>query len=102
MNRIIKSIFLFAMIMTCVVTNAQEKFQVTTNAKVRSGPSAKYRRLGTLSIGDTITVIDQSKVGWYKVEFNGKTGYVSSKLLAPAIEHQVQQQKPVVEEKRIK
>lgn len=102
MNRIVKSIFIFAMIMTCVVTNAQEKFQATTNAKVRSGPGAKFRTLGTISIGDTITVIDQSKVAWYKVEFNGKTGYVSSKLLAPVSEQEVQQQEPVVEEKKQK
>ena len=102
MNWIIKSIFLFALIVASGITNAQEKFQASTNAKVRSGPGAKYRTLGTLYIGDTITVIDQSKVAWYKVEFNGKTGYVSSKLLTPIIEDQVVPPEPVVEEKKEK
>jgi len=43
---------------------------------VRSGPGTGYAILGSLKHGDKITVTDEGG-DWYKLTFNGKTGYVS-------------------------
>ncbi len=65
------------------VTNATG----TVNTKsdpliVRSGAGASYSRLGSLAKGKTFTITgqatDKSGVVWYKLTYNGKTGYVSS------------------------
>ncbi len=49
---------------------------------VRSGPSTSYSVIGTLKKGSTfnITAKAKNKSGkyWYKLTYNGKTGYVSS------------------------
>jgi len=43
---------------------------------VRSGPGTTYSILGTLKHGEKITVTDENS-SWYKLTYNGKTGYVS-------------------------
>lgn len=49
---------------------------------VRSGPGTSYSKLGYLTSGKTFTikgkVQDFSGVWWYTLDYNGKTGYVSS------------------------
>ncbi len=41
----------------------------------RSGPSTNYSVIGELSEGTTFTVLSESN-GWYKINYNGTTGYV--------------------------
>ena len=52
---------------------------------VRSGPGTGYSKLGYLKSGKTFTVKgkaqDSSGVWWYTLDYNGKTGYVSSKYV---------------------
>ena len=43
---------------------------------VRSGPGTNHPVIGALSHGTKITVTDENS-SWYKLSFNGKTGYVS-------------------------
>lgn len=50
---------------------------------LRTSPSTNSKILGVLKRGDKVTVIQES-VGWSKVNFNGKVGYVSQKLLVTA------------------
>ena len=49
---------------------------------VRSGPGSSYSRLGSLAKGKTFDITgkatDGSGVIWYRLTYNGKTGYVSS------------------------
>lgn len=49
---------------------------------VRSGPGSSYSRLGSLAKGKTFDITgkatDGSGVTWYRLTYNGKTGYVSS------------------------
>ena len=44
---------------------------------VRQEPSASSDKLGSLKKGDTIAIISRDK-DWYKINYNGKLGYVSS------------------------
>jgi 3D (Asp-Asp-Asp) domain-containing protein len=51
-----------------------------TNLNVRSGPSAKYRVVGSLSKNKSVTILSSSQ-GWSRVKFNNKEGFVSSKYI---------------------
>ena len=44
---------------------------------VRSGPGTSYGRTATLSDGTIVSIVGVDS-GWYKIEWNGKSGYVSS------------------------
>ncbi len=63
-----------------------ETGQVTASSLyVRSGPGTNYSKIGTLKKGKTFTVAgtgkDKSGVTWYKLKYNSKNGYVSSKYV---------------------
>ena len=53
--------------------------------RVRTGPGTSYDTLGQLAQGKTFDVTgsaeDSSGTVWYKLTYNGKTGYVSSKYV---------------------
>ena len=51
---------------------------------VRTGPGLGYKSIGTLRRGDDAkylgeTSIDERGVLWYKIRFNGKSAWVSSR-----------------------
>lgn len=46
---------------------------------VRSGTSSSTSLLGKLSAGSTVTITGKDKItGWYRINYNGQVGYVSS------------------------
>ena len=47
----------------------------TTPLNVRIGAGLKYKRIGSLNKGKTIA-LKGSKGNWYKIAYNGKTGYI--------------------------
>ena len=48
---------------------------------VRSGPSASYKRLGSLKKGQEVTRIGVTDSGWCLIEYKGQEAYVSGKYL---------------------
>ena len=52
-----------------------------TALNMREGKSTSYKILTTLPKGTTVTVLNKESNGWYKVQYNGKTGYVSGSYL---------------------
>ena len=49
---------------------------------VRSGTNSSTSILGTLSNGATVNITGKDKTtGWYRINFNGKTGFVSDKYI---------------------
>lgn len=44
---------------------------------VRSGPSKDYSALGKAREGETYTVTGQASTGWYQIDYQGATGYIS-------------------------
>lgn len=50
---------------------------IGTSVRMRSGPGTSYDILGTYSNGVTLNVLG-SENGWYKVSYNGKTGYIKA------------------------
>lgn len=53
---------------------------IGTSVRMRSGPGTNYDTLGYYSNGVTMTVLG-SENGWYKVSYNGKTGYIIAQYL---------------------
>ena len=56
---------------------------VTGDTHVRKGPGLKYKSIGVLHKGDETRYLgkistDSRGVDWYKVDWNGKVGWVSS------------------------
>ena len=55
-------------------------FEVVVSAStlnVRTGPSTDYSKIGTLSNGARVTVLEE-KNGWYKINYNGQEGWISA------------------------
>ncbi|RKL68037.1 hypothetical protein CR203_05935 [Salipaludibacillus neizhouensis] len=50
---------------------------VNSTLNVRTGPSGSYSILGTLPDGALVNVVSQHSSGWFQINFNGKTAYVS-------------------------
>ena len=48
---------------------------------VRSGASTDYEQIGSLNANQKVTVTGQADTGWYRIDYNGKEGYVSDKYL---------------------
>ncbi len=55
---------------------------VASSLRVRSGAGTTYATLGYLTDGTSVTIIGQDKAAdgkiWYKINYNGKEGYISS------------------------
>ena len=52
------------------------------NVRTSSDTSSSDNILGTLSKGDTVEVFDQDEKGWWRIEFNGQTAYISNKYVS--------------------
>ena len=52
-------------------------YMTTANLNVRSGSSVRYRILGVLKAGSTLSVQMKLSNGWYQINYQGKKGYVS-------------------------
>ncbi|WP_409296006.1 SH3 domain-containing protein [Peribacillus sp. SCS-26] len=62
-------------------TSVTYRVKVGTTLNVRSGPGTKYATLGSLTNGTVLKVIRKETNGWYRISFNGKTGYVSGQYV---------------------
>uniref|UniRef100_UPI00260A6FC6 SH3 domain-containing protein n=1 Tax=Terrisporobacter sp. TaxID=1965305 RepID=UPI00260A6FC6 len=50
----------------------------TNSLNVRSGASTSYSKIGTLSRGAKVEIVNTESNGWYKIKFGNGYGYVSS------------------------
>lgn len=65
------------------LVSAQSSYKVksSTGANLRQGPATGKEVITTMPAGAKVRVVEKTAEGWYKVEYNGKTGYVSSALV---------------------
>ncbi len=56
--------------------------RVTGDVNVRSGPGTENSKLGVAKAGETLTVTGIASGNWYKVSFNGETGYVAGNYIS--------------------
>ncbi len=52
------------------------------NVRTSSDTSTSDNIIGTLSKGDVVEVFDQDEKGWWRIEFNGQTAYISNKYVS--------------------
>ena len=67
---------------TSVSTTASTKTGTVTcsSLNVRSGAGTKYRKIGSLSYNQKVTIVSTVN-GWYKIKYGTGYGYVSSKYI---------------------
>ena len=82
-----KTLFKFLLVLTVIfsigVTNifADSTGVVTTSRlNVRKGPSTKYSRMGNLYKNKSVKILGGNG-SWYKINFNGKEGWVSKSYI---------------------
>ncbi|WP_028401780.1 3D domain-containing protein [Ectobacillus panaciterrae] len=54
----------------------------TSSLNVRSGAGTNYGVIGKLSNGQAVSVASDLGNGWYKISYNGQTGYVSKQYVS--------------------
>ncbi len=64
------------------VEEVNETVYTTAGVNVRSEASASSSRLGSVGSGTSLTRTGKLDNGWSRVEYDGKTGYISSKYLS--------------------
>ena len=63
-------------------TSTETKTVKVTSAgrwRIRKGPSTSFGTLTTVPYGTEIPYVSTADTGWYMVEINGTTGYISNK-----------------------
>ena len=53
-----------------------------TSLNIRSGPDTSYDRVTVVSKGTILVILEQTSSEWYKVNYNGNIGYVSTEYLS--------------------
>jgi len=69
------------------------KVNVTTSLNVRQGPGLQYEKIGSLSSGTRIQILEQG-VEWHKIKAGNLQGYVSSQYIIIENEEQKEPQEP--------
>ncbi len=64
------------------VTEMEDTTMYATDPlNVRLGPDALYEAIGQLAVGDAVTVTGETSNGWYQIDYDGTTAYVSGDYL---------------------
>jgi uncharacterized protein YraI len=80
-TRAIAVVFFFIGSAGFVSAQSAYKVKSSTGANLRQGPATGKEVITTMPVGAKVSVVEKTNDGWYKVEYNGKTGYVSSALV---------------------
>ena len=82
MLRMIAALLIAVMCLTGAAL-AAGKIKTTGDVNIRKGPGLDYATSGNVGSGKVFeydkTSVDERGVKWYKVSYNGKTGWISSK-----------------------
>ncbi|MGB4588336.1 MAG: SH3 domain-containing protein [Clostridiaceae bacterium] len=62
------------------VNTSGTRYVTTANLNLRTGPGTGYSIILTIPRGATVSILDSSG-SWFRVNYNGKTGYASSSYL---------------------
>ncbi|WP_192349398.1 tellurite resistance TerB C-terminal domain-containing protein [Algoriphagus sp. Y33] len=94
MKAFFTSLVLLLILSVNIKSFAFEIYEVTSDVFVRSGIGTSNEPLGVAKAGAQVNVLDKSNPNWYKIEFEDKVGYISSKfvkLVEPIIADSVEE-----------
>lgn len=63
------------------ITEMSAQGEINSDVNVRKGPSTDYDIIGTVREGESITITGESFDGWYRIEYQGGTGYIYGKYI---------------------
>ncbi len=69
--------FLLTAIPGFVSAQSGHRIKSSAGANMRKVPGTSHTAMTTIPAGANVKVLEKSSDGWYKVEYNGQTGYVS-------------------------
>lgn len=58
------------------VTEMSAQGEITSDVNVRKGPGTDYDKIGAVREGNIVTITGKSHDGWYRIEYEGETGFV--------------------------
>lgn len=64
------------------VTEMTAEGEVISDVNVRSGPATSYDIIGTVRAKDMIAISGKSSDGWYRIDFEGQTGFVYGEYIS--------------------
>ena len=72
------------LVLGMLLTGAFAEVYTSGDVNLRKGPGLNYDKLGSVSAGSSLDYLDETStdergVDWYKVEYKGKTAWVSSR-----------------------
>lgn len=79
-----KIYFLFSLLINVALLSpalAQSYYKTTTDVNLRKGPGTSYAVVASVPSKDQLILIQKENDTWWKVEYQGQTGYISSKYL---------------------
>ena len=82
MKRMINCLLTLLLIFSFIATKAQTNYETVSDANFRKGPGTRFKSIGIIKAGEKVYVFDITNPSWFKVEFNGQLGYISSKFLS--------------------
>jgi len=59
----------------------QGEITAASSLNVRSGPGKDYDKISEVGSGTVVTITGQAENGWYQIEVDGKTGFVSDQYV---------------------
>src|SRR5690606_42068980 len=65
---------------------SEQVLEAVTGLNVRTGPGTSYTRIGTIRPGTTYAIVGE-QFGWYAINFEGQTGYVSGQYVRVSQAH---------------
>lgn len=80
-NNNIRTFFTLLLLTVAITLNAADLYQTTADLNLRSGPGSKYNSIGIVKNGENVSVLEKDNSLWFKVEYKGKNGFLSSKFL---------------------
>ena len=68
-----------------IINTVNKIYLVKSNVNFREGPSTSYKSNGILKQNTEVLVLEYTNTNWYKVLYDNKVGYISSKYLTEKV-----------------
>lgn len=82
MKRMVNWLLTLLLFFSFNAVEAQSNYETVSDANFRKGPGTRFKSIGIIKAGEKVYAYDVTNPSWFKVEYNGQLGYISSKFLS--------------------